>query len=129
MKPHPNQLPESREVVASLQKQYPGVLWLPPSLSNRTIFASGIRCGVSVYGTILHELAYHGIAALAAGDHPHTDFHIAITPASVEEYTRLLLNYRELNLAPNVQDEVLAFYYMHNLHNMEGLALLRDRPG
>ena len=123
IKPHPNQLPESCEVVAALQQQYPGVRWLPSSLSNRTIFASGIRCGVSVYGTILHELAYHGIPALAAGDHPHTDFRIATTPESIEEYTKFLLNYRNLLIAPAVQDEVLAFYYMHNLHDHEGLPL------
>jgi hypothetical protein len=123
VKPHPNQRPESREVVANLQKQYPGVRWLPQTLSNRTIFASGIRCGVSVYGTILHELAYHGIAALAAGDHPHTDFRIATTPVSVDEYTQLLLNYRDLQLDPDVKNEVLAFYYMHNLYENEGLDL------
>ncbi len=123
VKPHPNQLPESHEVVATLQRQYPSVSWLSPTLSNRTIFGSGIRCGVSVYGTILHELAYHGIAALAAGDHPHTDFRIATTPASVGEYTRLLLNYRDLQLDPDVKNEVLAFYYMHNLYENEGLDL------
>jgi len=99
------------------------VRWLPQTLSNRTIFASGIRCGVSVYGTILHELAYHGIAALAAGDHPHTDFRIATTPVSVDEYTQLLLNYRDLQLDPDVKNEVLAFYYMHNLYENEGLDL------
>lgn len=129
VKPHPNQLPESREVVASLQRQYPGVRWLPSSLSNRTIFSSRIRCGVSVYGTILHELAYHGIPALAAGDHPHTAFRIATTPGSVEEYTHSLLNYRHLCLAPDVQDEVLAFYYMHNLYNNEGLPLQLEGKG
>lgn len=129
VKPHPNQLPESRDVVAALQKQYPGVRWLPQTLSNRTIFASGIRCGVSVYGTILHELAYHGIVALAAGDHPHTDFRIATTPTSVEEYTQRLLNYRDLQLDPDVKNEVLAFYYMHNLYANEGLDLHLEGKG
>jgi hypothetical protein len=129
VKPHPNQLPESRDVVLALQKQYPGVRWLPQTLSNRTIFASGICCGVSVYGTILHELAYHGIAALAAGDHPHTDFRIATTPTSVEEYTQRLLNYRDLPLDPDVKNEVLAFYYMHNIWANEGLELNLESKG
>ena len=129
VKPHPNQLPESREVVAALQKQYPGVHWLPQSMSNRTIFASGIRCGVSVYGTILHELAYHGIAALAAGDHPHTDFRIATTPESVNEYTQCLLNYRDLKIDIDAKNEVLSFYYMHNLYENEGLDLQLEDKG
>lgn len=123
IKPHPNQLPESRHVVAKLQKQYPKVRWLSPSISNRSIFASGIKCGVSVHGTILHELAYHGIPAIAAGDHPHMAFRIAITPKTVDEYSNLLLNYSELKLDPGVQNEVLAFCYMHNLHENEGIAL------
>jgi len=77
----------------------------------------------------LHELAYHGIAALAAGDHPHTDFRIATTPTSVEEYTQRLLNYRDLPLDPDVKNEVLAFYYMHNIWANEGLELNLESKG
>ncbi len=123
VKPHPNQLEESREVVLELQRMYPEVKWLPVTLSNRTIFNSGIKCGISVYGTILHELAYHGIPALAAGDHPHTAFGIAITPDSIESYERSLRDFRTLPLTTDVQKQVLSFYYMHNLYNSEGLAL------
>jgi hypothetical protein len=129
VKPHPNQLPESHEVVRQLQAEFPGVLWLPAKLSNRVLFRSGIRCGVSVYGTILHELAFHGIPGLAAGDHPHTAFDIAITPQTVEDYRARLLAFRDLKLPDNARDEVLAFYYMHNLHEDEGLDIPLEGPG
>lgn len=121
VKPHPNQLPESREVVEHLKLRFPGVRWIAPATSNRTIFVSGIRCGISVYGTILHELAYHGIAALAGGDHPHVAFDIATTPTSVETYRQQLIDFRSLQLPADVQDQVLAFYYMHNIYDKEDL--------
>jgi len=129
IKPHPNQLPESIEVVDMLKKEFPSVRWLPTTLSNQVIFQSGIRCGISVYGTILHELAYHGIPALAAGDHPHSAFDIATTPNSIEEYRRYLIQFRELRLSDNAKKEVLAFYYMHNINKNEGLDLDLDRWG
>jgi hypothetical protein len=127
VKPHPNQLAESREVVAKLQEEFPSICWLPSNLSNRVIFDSGIRCGISVYGTILHELAFHGIAAIAAGDHPHSAFDIAITPNTIEKYRQCLIHFRELRLSDNVQEEVLSFYYMHNIHKNEGIDINFDR--
>jgi len=110
-------------VVEQLKKLFPRVQWIDPKTSNLTIFRSGIRCGISVYGTILHELAYHGIPALAAGDHPHAAFDIAKTPATVEEYRQCLINFRALTLSANVQDEVLAFYHMHNNYDKEDLPI------
>jgi len=121
IKPHPNQLPESVEVVRRLKDIYPTVAWIDTSVSNAQIFASGIQVGISVYGTILHELAYHKIAAVAAGDHPHVDFKIAHTPTSIDQYKNLLLNYQTLAVHDDVQDEVLSFYYMHNIYNNEDL--------
>jgi hypothetical protein len=129
VKPHPNQLPESHDVVRQLQTEFPRVSWLPAKLSNRILFRSGILCGVSVYGTILHELAFHGIPGLAAGDHPHTAFDIAITPRTIEDYRTKLLAFRNLKLSDNARDEVLAFYYMHNLHADEGLEIPLDDLG
>lgn len=118
IKPHPNQLPESAVLVETLKAEYPSVTFLDPKLSNMIIFRSGIKCGVSIYGTVLGELAYHGIAALAAGDHPHVDFDIAITATSVEDYRRKLVGFRDLKAPANAQEQMLEFYYTHQiLHN------------
>ena len=119
IKPHPNQLPESIDVVNQLKMLYPKIVWLDPKISNLTIFQAGIKCGISVYGTILHELAYHKIVALAAGDHPHVAFDIAITPTSIEDYRNYLIDFKNIKLPLNVMDEVLDFYYMHNLYEKE----------
>lgn len=123
VKPHPNQLPESLLIVEQLKKMFPRVQWIDSKISNLTIFRSDIRCGISVYGTILHELAYHGIPALAAGDHPHVAFDIAKTPVTLDEYRQCLINFRSLQLPDNAKDEVLAFYYMHNIYDKEDLPI------
>ena len=121
VKPHPNQLPESIEVVRKLKEEFPRIIWLDVNVSNRAIFKMGIRCGISVHGTVLHELAYHRIAPLAAGDHPHISFDIATTPSTVDEYEHLLVNFKTLRVSDDVQGEVLAFYYMHNIYDKEAL--------
>jgi hypothetical protein len=121
VKPHPNQLPESIEVVKKLKEEFPRIIWLDANVSNRAIFQMGIQCGISVYGTVLHELAYHRIAPLAAGDHPHISFDIARTPSTVDEYEHLLVNFKTLRVSDDVQEEVLAFYYMNNIYDQEAL--------
>ena len=121
IKPHPNQLPESIEVVRKLKEEFPRIIWLDANVSNRAIFKMGIHCGISVHGTILHELAYHRIAPLAAGDHPHISFDIARTPSTVDEYEHLLVNFKTLRVSDDVQEEVLAFYYMNNIYDQEAL--------
>lgn len=121
VKPHPNQIPESIEAVRKLKEEFPRIIWLDAKVSNRAIFKMGIHCGISVHGTVLHELAYHRIAPLAAGDHPHISFDIARTPSTVDEYEHLLVNFKTLRVFDDVQEEVLAFYYMHNIHDKEAL--------
>ena len=123
VKPHPNQLPESAVLVEKLKRDYPTITFLRPTLSNLIIFRSGIKCGVSVYGTVLGELAYHGIAALAAGDHPHIDFDIAVTANSVEDYGRKLVRFRDLKAPPDARQEMLDFYYAHQILSKEDLAV------
>ena len=128
VKPHPNQLPESAAIVEDLRKKYPDIIWLSPEMSNKTIFKSHIKCGVSVYGTILHELAYHKIVAISAGDHPHTAFDIACNPKSIAEYENYLCCYEDLAVSENFQNEVLAYYYMHNIFSKEDLDAVSINP-
>ncbi|QFY62018.1 hypothetical protein FZ934_17415 [Rhizobium grahamii] len=123
IKAHPNQLPESAVLVEQLKRDYPTVTFLDPKLSNAIIFRSGIKCGVSVYGTVLGELAYHGIPALAGGDHPHIDFDIAITPISIEDYRQKLVGFRELKAPANAREQMLEFYYTHQIMPSDDLVV------
>ena len=121
IKPHPNQLPESALVVQKLKAEFPSVTFLDPKLPNNIIFKAGIKCGISIYGTVLSELAYHGIAALAAGDNPHVDFDICIDATSVEDYREKLIGFRDLKAPANAKEQVLEFYYTHQFMHHDDL--------
>lgn len=121
VKPHPNQLPESAAVVETLKSAYPSVCFLDPKMPNNIIFRSGVKCGISVYGTVLSELVYHGIPALACGDHPHVAFNIAHLARSTDEYRELLIGFRNIQLPENAREQVLDYYYAHRFLPKEDL--------
>jgi hypothetical protein len=116
VKPHPNQTAESGRDIEYLKQKYPSVYWINPATSNVHILNSGIKFGISIYGTVLHELAYHNIIPICAGDNPHTSFDFVFSPKSKEEYENMIINHRKLALPPDCQDQVAAFYYMHNVY-------------
>ena len=116
VKPHPNQTTESSRDIEYLKHKYPSLQWINPKTSNVHILNSGIKFGISVYGTVLHELAYHGIIPICAGDNPHAAFNFVFFPKSRDEYERMILNPGKLILPSDCQDQVATFYYMHNVY-------------
>lgn len=123
VKPHPNQVVESSQVIDELKRKYPSLKWIDPKTPNSEILNSGIKFGVSVYGTILHELAYHGITPICAGDNPHASFSFVQTPKSIKEYEEMIVNVMDLNLPADYKEQVAAFYYMHNANAAEGFTV------
>jgi len=119
VKPHPNQVSDSKKDIDHIKKKYPSIQWIDPRISNSVIINSGIKFGISVYGTILHELAFHGINPICAGDNPHASFEFVHLPRSIEEYDQMILNSGNLRISPDCEDMVSAFYYMHNIHPKE----------
>src|SRR5258706_1064677 len=91
VKPHPNQVANSKKDIASLKRQFPSIRWIDPQTSNIQIFNSGIQFGISVYGTVLHELAYQGINQICAGDNPHVSFEVVHSPKPLPEYESMIL--------------------------------------
>ena len=119
VKPHPNQIAESKDVLDKLKLKYNNVAWLDADLSNNIIFNSGIKFGISVYGTVLHELAYFGINPICAGDNPHYSFDFIHKPKNIQEYNYLILNFMDLEMPSNYKELVEMFFYMHNLQKKE----------
>lgn len=119
IKPHPNQVADSSKDIEALKKHFPNLQWIHPSVSNTALFRSGIKFGISMYGTVLHELAYHGITAICAGDNPHSAFSFVQYPKTVESYDWMILNHSKLTLPEDYREQVAAFYYMHNLHHQD----------
>ncbi len=116
LKPHPNQIALSDEALGLLRQKYPGLQWLPAGVSNVQLVRAGMACGVTVYGTVAHELAYLGVPSIGCALHPHHSFDFCRTAKTRDEYEGLLKTYAVSPLPQEeMQRQALAFYYMHNL--------------
>lgn len=117
IKPHPNQNETSKKITAGLIKKYTTLNWINEKVSNNTIFESGISFGISVYGTVLTELAFNGIIPISCGDNPTSNYNFVFNAKKIEEYTDLIINYSRLKLKNNVVNEIGEFMFMHYLYN------------
>jgi hypothetical protein len=121
LKPHPNQIAMSDEALGRLRASYPDLQWLPVGANNVRLARAGIACGITVYGTVAHELAYLGVPSIGCARHPHFTFDFCRTARTPMEYERMLKTYQEMPLSKaEMERQALVFYYMHNLHMADG---------
>lgn len=126
VKPHPNQIALSSEVLKDLQRAHPDLRLLSTRITNAQLARAGMCCGVTVYGTVAHELAYLGVPSIACARHPHHAFDFCRTASSVAEYQGMLRTPGQSPLPPDeMKRQALAFYFMHNLHGDPELLALR----
>jgi hypothetical protein len=86
-----------------------------------------MACAITLYGTVSHELAYLGVPSIAAGHNPHVCYSFCHTAHDLEEYSRLILDYRRLpRSVERLRQESLEFYCMHNLAATPDEASLRQ---
>jgi hypothetical protein len=128
IKPHPNQISLSGDALAQLEREFPGLPMLPVRASNVVLAQRGMLCGVTVYGTVAHELAYLGVPTIACARHPHHAFQFCRTARSVEEYRAFLAAPETLPLPrEEMRRQALEFVYMNNLHGSLATRELRER--
>lgn len=127
LKQHPNQITLNDEALVRLRGNFPGLKWLPAGASNVQLARAGIACGVTVYGTVAHELAYLGVPSIGCARHPHHAFDFCRTARTQDEYENMLKNYSMLPVPiEEMQRQALAFYYIHNLYGDEEQLVLRQ---
>ncbi|MBT8534593.1 hypothetical protein G6725_01040 [Polynucleobacter paneuropaeus] len=120
LKPHPNQIDISDEVMVDLRDKYPDAKWLPAGVNNAQLVKDGMLCGVTAYGTVSHELAFLGVPTIGYGWHPHHSFEFCRTAKSRDEYRLMLETPDFLPINKNeMRRQALAFYYMRNLYGSE----------
>ena len=128
LKPHPNQVQLSSDVLDQLRAAYPKLRFLPPGITNAQLAAAGLACGVTVYGTIAHELAYLGVPTIGCARHPHISFDFCRTARCRSEYAAFLSSAAEMPVeAKKMRRQALSFYYMHNLYGDADDLALRTR--
>jgi hypothetical protein len=116
LKPHPNQVESSKNVLDDLKNEFSDLNFLPIEADAMQLASVGIVCGITAYGTISSELAYLGIPSIACAEHPHIAFDFCKTAKTKLEYEKLLD--RALQIQVNhseFREQSLQFYAMHNL--------------
>ncbi len=120
IKEHPNTwLHSSQMFIDILKKKYSGLVWFNKNISNLAIFNKKPKFGISPFGTVLHELAYHNIIPIAAGNNPYMSYDFVFTPKNKKDYFSLisLAAKNKLKLKKNYKEKIAECYYMYFLHN------------
>ncbi len=127
IKPHPNQIDLSNEVLSKLKQRYPGLSLISSRITNKQLAEAGMSCAVTVYGTVAHEMAFLGVPSIACAHHPHISFDFCRTAYSRREYAEFLRGALQHKVdKDDMRRKSLIFYYMHNLNVDEETRLLRD---
>jgi len=115
IKPHPNQIKLSDHAINLIKNKYPNARWLSDEVNNKKLVEAGLRMGVTVFGSVAHELAYLGVPSICAAKHAHSSFDFCKTAKTKAEYLQLL---EEMWLTCFVKEELnkqaRQFYAMHN---------------
>ena len=118
IKPHPNQINLNDQVLINLQDKYPNLHFLSPKITNKQLVLGGVKCAITVYGSVAHEMAYFGVRSISCARHPHVNYDFTHTAKSKEEYEVIIKNHYEneglIDLS-SLKAQSLEFYYMHNL--------------
>lgn len=116
IKPHPNQNITSKKIVDKLKKEYSQLNWIDERTPNSVLFSSGIKFGISVYGTVLAELAFKNIIPICCGDNPTINYDFTFNANTIEEYEDFIINYNKLIFKNNRLDEIGEFAYMNHIN-------------
>jgi hypothetical protein len=116
LKPHPNQIKDSVKVVDNLIKKFPNAKILSSKITNKQLVDGGIKAGISMYGTVAHELTYMGIPVILSAQNPHSSYNFCFEAKSKKEYESLIKDYLLLKLPNDYKEQVESFYYMRNLN-------------
>lgn len=116
-KPHPNNKTESKLLIKKIKNDFKYLNWIDPRVSNISIFNSGIKFGVSAYGTVLSELAYFDILPISCGDNPCSDYNFVFEAKNKHQYEYFLKNTAKLNFSKNYKNELGEFIYMEKIYH------------
>jgi hypothetical protein len=128
IKPHPNQIDLSDKAIKDLIRKFPDLRILPSRVTNKQLAKNGMKVGITVYGTVAHELAYMGIPSITCAKDPHHAFDFCYRATSIKEYRSLLLNKNEILFNRFLfKKQALQFFYMHNFYHGNNISDLQRK--
>ena len=113
VKPHPNSRDASIDTEKLLRQKYPNFIWLDKKTSNKQIFQKKPKFGISVMGTVLPELAYHGIYSIAASTHPSMSYNFVYRPKTKKHYFDMILKAFSAKKTIKVKSKNKIFEYIY----------------
>ena len=134
IKPHPNGIDGNKFFFQKLKKffiSYDNIIFLNSDINNHEIINSKPDLALTVHGTIAHELAYHKIPVINAGDNPHINYSFSLHPKNLDEYFYLLKNIKicrkKINFTKKPIYEFIYMHYHHFLFRFQKKNLLLDQ--
>lgn len=113
IKPHPDYLPGTMEIIKKLSKKFHNIKILNPNISFQSI-SKHIDYVLTAYGSVGHELPLLGVNVINADKfHPHCSFDFNFNPKNLKEYKKLLLNLQKKPSRLNFKNDIYNFYYLH----------------
>lgn len=109
---HPTTKPESMVFNNYLKKEY-NCNFLEPTISNMSIFTNkNFRAGISVCGSVLHELIYFKKIPIYLSNNLISPINIHKLPKNKKEYEKLIVNYKKIKISNDMIKDMLKIYYM-----------------
>jgi hypothetical protein len=115
IKLHANYLPGTKEIIEYFIKKYPSIKYLPNNYSHHQIIKEGVNIALTCFGTIASEYPMYDRNVInCSTNNPHIDYNFSISPKSLKEYKKLLLNLGKIKNNIN-KNEIYEFYVMNNI--------------
>jgi len=104
-----------------LKKKYNQFNWLERSISNHSIFKKKPIIGISPRGSVLFDLAYHGIIPIAFGRNPCMAYSFVFTAKTKRQYFNLIKKglIHNLKLPKNYKNLIAECYYMNYINKSD----------
>ena len=87
---------------------------MPKNTSHNELISKGIKCVLTVYGSVSHEYPLFGIPVINAGENPHSGYKFSIYPRNYKNYNNLIDNISNIK-KPTFINQIYEYYAMYNL--------------
>ncbi len=115
IKPHPAFYKKEYNFYDRIIKKYKNFKLLEKHTTHNSIINDlKINYVLTVFGSIAHEYPLLNIPVINAGNNPHSGYDFSISPKSIYEYKKYLINLDQVSLKIN-KKKVYEFYGMHHL--------------
>ena len=100
-----------------IKNHYKNVKWIDPKTNNKDlIIKKNIDIGLTVHGSIGHELPLYNIPVINASlNNPHVRYDFNLHPKDVKQYEKVIDNLHKVKININ-KDKVFEYIFMHQMY-------------